>query len=380
MVGFVVSELEELELFEKAGFAVKNFSKGLYQITKDESVYAYVNISGIGTVNAALGTAELLKYADTIINIGLAGSLKGHPIGTVLNIYKCYSYENDCRSLGLEIGQLPNEKNNYIDNPHFIAWGSGVKLGEKFFTNPNTAVLASGNQFCGRELREGLKKDFGDIIDAVDMEGYGVAKACERQGAHYQIIKIVSDDGGEDAYKQYKENKNFLYEIQTRIVKEIIEENGAEKDWCSSFDIDHNRLLPGFYVSRVDRDIITFDFRTRTPYKEPVMSNEEMHSFEHYMADRLRRKLPQKIVYVGAMACATGYYILVFDTEGEGKVAQLIIDELIALMHSIKAGQDVPANTQKECGNYHTLNKEIAQKYADEYERILRQGLKEYPA
>ena len=32
-----------------------------------------------------------------------------------------------------------------------------------------------------------------------------------------------------------------------------------------SFEINHNILEPGFYISREDGDIITYDLRTRKP-------------------------------------------------------------------------------------------------------------------
>ena len=32
-----------------------------------------------------------------------------------------------------------------------------------------------------------------------------------------------------------------------------------------SFTINHNLLMPGFYISREDGDVITYDLRTRKP-------------------------------------------------------------------------------------------------------------------
>ena len=32
-----------------------------------------------------------------------------------------------------------------------------------------------------------------------------------------------------------------------------------------SFSVDHDRLLPGLYVSRVDGDAVTYDLRMRRP-------------------------------------------------------------------------------------------------------------------
>ena len=33
----------------------------------------------------------------------------------------------------------------------------------------------------------------------------------------------------------------------------------------TSFTVDHNYIVPGFYLSRVDGDVTTYDLRTRRP-------------------------------------------------------------------------------------------------------------------
>ena len=47
-----------------------------------------------------------------------------------------------------------------------------------------------------------------------------------------------------------------------------------------SFNIDHNSLLKGVYISRVDGDIFTYDLRFRRPYADPVLTGVEIHSVE----------------------------------------------------------------------------------------------------
>ena len=45
-----------------------------------------------------------------------------------------------------------------------------------------------------------------------------------------------------------------------------------------SFTINHNVLVPGFYISREDGDVITYDLRTRKPNAGDYMDNASMHS------------------------------------------------------------------------------------------------------
>ena len=48
-----------------------------------------------------------------------------------------------------------------------------------------------------------------------------------------------------------------------------------------SFQIDHNILKKGIYISRIDDDITTYDIRMREPNKEIVMTNAAMHTIGH---------------------------------------------------------------------------------------------------
>ena len=55
-----------------------------------------------------------------------------------------------------------------------------------------------------------------------------------------------------------------------------------------SFTINHNILKPGFYISRKDGEIVTYDLRTRKPNAGDYMSNSAMHSVEHMFATCVR--------------------------------------------------------------------------------------------
>ena len=79
-----------------------------------------------------------------------------------------------------------------------------------------------------------------------------------------------------------------------------------------SFTINHNVLVPGFYISREDGDVITYDLRTRKPNAGDYMDNASMHSLEHMFATYIRNsKMGEDVVYFGPMGCQTGFYLLV---------------------------------------------------------------------
>ena len=141
----------------------------------------------------------------------------------------------------------------------------------------------------------------------------------------------------------------------------------------TSFTIDHLRLVPGLYVSRIDqvdgRPITTFDIRMTNPNEGPVMNTAEVHTIEHLGATFLRNHetYADKTIYFGPMGCRTGFYLLTAGLDYE-EVYNLLKSSLeLALEFT-----EVPGNKREECGNYleHDLSGAIDE--CKNYLRILK--------
>ena len=140
----------------------------------------------------------------------------------------------------------------------------------------------------------------------------------------------------------------------------------------TSFTIDHLRLIPGLYVSRIDQveghPITTFDIRMTSPNDEPVMNTAEMHTIEHLAATFLRNHATyaDKTLYFGPMGCRTGFYLLL-----AGEYASRDIVPLMTEMFTFIAGfdGDVPGACAKDCGNYLDMNLPMARYLARKYLR-----------
>lgn len=136
----------------------------------------------------------------------------------------------------------------------------------------------------------------------------------------------------------------------------------------ASFDVDHDKITEGLYISRIDGDIVTYDMRTRKPNMGDYMDNLTMHSVEHMFATYVRNsEIGEKIIYFGPMGCQTGFYLLVRDTEPQ-KVLEIVKDTLEKIInHTGKMfGQ-----SRTECGNYRNLNLEAAQIECKRYLDVL---------
>lgn len=135
-----------------------------------------------------------------------------------------------------------------------------------------------------------------------------------------------------------------------------------------SFTIDHTKLIPGFYISREDGNIITYDLRTCKPNGGSYMDNRTMHSFEHMFATFARNSdIKDNVIYFGPMGCQTGFYFIVKD-ESPQKVLQLTKDILDAIL--IYEGE-VFGCSAKECGQYRNLSLAAAKRLAAKYKIIL---------
>lgn len=142
----------------------------------------------------------------------------------------------------------------------------------------------------------------------------------------------------------------------------------------ASFTVDHNKIIPGIYVSRIDGDITTYDLRTKKPNNGEYMDNETMHSIEHLFATMVRNsKIKNDVIYFGPMGCQTGFYLLVRNAK-DNEVIEVTLDILRKI---VGFEGEIYGNSPKECGNYKSLNlkkaKEEAKKYLDallSYEKI----------
>ena len=60
----------------------------------------------------------------------------------------------------------------------------------------------------------------------------------------------------------------------------------------ASFQVDHTKIRPGIYVSRVDAVgddfVTTFDVRMKRPNVEPAIHPNALHTIEHIVATCLR--------------------------------------------------------------------------------------------
>lgn len=144
----------------------------------------------------------------------------------------------------------------------------------------------------------------------------------------------------------------------------------------ASFTVDHNKLVPGLYLSRRDGSVVTFDLRFKKPNTGDLLTNAEMHSAEHLIATLLRNsRAKEAVVYFGPMGCQTGFYFLFDSTLLPTSDAVELLKEVFAAASGYEG--EMPGASAVECGNYINLDVEVGKAVCLFYADLIRNWTEE---
>lgn len=135
-----------------------------------------------------------------------------------------------------------------------------------------------------------------------------------------------------------------------------------------SFKVDHRKIGPGIYVSRIDGDVTTYDMRMRKPNTGDLIDNVSMHTLEHMFATFVRNSaIAESVIYFGPMGCQTGFYLLVRNASNES-----VLSEVISVLEQIiEYDGPVFGASEVECGNNRNLDLVFAKIEATRFLEIL---------
>ena len=144
-------------------------------------------------------------------------------------------------------------------------------------------------------------------------------------------------------------------------------------DLIPSFSVDHTRIVPGIFTSRVDtlgsEMVTTYDVRVMRPNIEPVIDVAAMHSLEHLVATFMRNDPDwmDEVIYWGPMGCLTGFYLILKGNRSSREVYDLVL----RAFKSVEDADEVPGATAENCGYYLMHNLGMAKWYAARFVRYL---------
>lgn len=139
----------------------------------------------------------------------------------------------------------------------------------------------------------------------------------------------------------------------------------------ASFQVNHDLLDKGMYISRIDGDVVTYDIRMKKPNGGDYLSNASLHTFEHLFATYARNsELSDEVVYVGPMGCRTGFYILIRDSVPYVQAIELVKS---SFEYILNFSGEIPGSRRQECGNYREHDLQGAKETAADMLKVLEE-------
>jgi adenosylhomocysteine nucleosidase len=208
-IGIIGAMDEEVDLLrtkldgrEDTNLAGIEFYKG-----KIDSLEVVLLKSGIGKVNAALGTALMIEkfHPDIIINTGSAGGFhKDLNVGDVVISTEVRHHDVDVTIFGYEYGQVPRMPAYFAPDEKLVS--IAVKSAEKIKgIQVAEGLIASGDSFMNDPVRvEYIRSKLPDLY-AAEMEAAAIAQVAHQFEVPFVIIRSLSDIAGKDSNLSFDE-------------------------------------------------------------------------------------------------------------------------------------------------------------------------------
>lgn len=216
-VSILASQLDNPERYEHAGFVFHRGTRYGLDIT--------ILQSGIGKVNAAVGTALLLErhQPDAIINTGSAGGFASDlHIGDIIISDEVRHHDVDAVVFGYEMGQVPGMPAAYMADASLrdIARGAITSLGE---VNVREGLIATGDAFMADPARVDATRAHFPSMLAVEMEAAAIAQTCHLYRCPFVVIRALSDiPGSGDNHLSFEQFLEVAADHSSRMVDQML--------------------------------------------------------------------------------------------------------------------------------------------------------------
>lgn len=223
-VNILAGQLDNAERYEHAGFVFHTGTR--------HGLEVIILQSGIGKVNAAVGTAILLErhQPDAIINTGSAGGFATDlAIGDVIISDEVRHHDVDAVVFGYELGQVPGMPAAYHADSRLrdIARGAIAALGE---VNVREGMIATGDDFMADPERVATTRAQFPTMLAVEMEGAAIAQTCYLYDCPFVVIRALSDiPGSGDNHLSFEQFLDIAADHSSRMVDQMLIALGETK-------------------------------------------------------------------------------------------------------------------------------------------------------
>lgn len=171
---------------------------------------------GIGKVNAAVGTAELIRSfaPDAIVSTGVAGGIDASLAVMDVVVSSFIVYHDVWCGMGCEYGQVQGMPAVFAADEKLCSVATSLNDCPENVTRIHAGLICTGDQFItSREELDKIKSNFPAGL-AVDMESAAIAQTCHIYGVPFVSFRIISDTPGVD--KHIEQYENFWGEMANR--------------------------------------------------------------------------------------------------------------------------------------------------------------------
>ncbi|MGV3488140.1 MAG: 5'-methylthioadenosine/S-adenosylhomocysteine nucleosidase [Tuberibacillus sp.] len=158
--------------------------------------------SGIGKVNAAMGTALLIdRYQpDYVINTGSAGGFDPNlEVGDVVISTEVRHHDVDVTAFDYEYGQVPQLPAAFLPEPFLVEIAETAAKAGFGSARVEKGLIATGDSFLSDPERVSFIKGKFPSLKAGEMEAAAIAQVCHQFRVPFVIIRSLSDIAGKDA-------------------------------------------------------------------------------------------------------------------------------------------------------------------------------------
>lgn len=163
--------------------------------------------SGIGKVNAAIGTALMLQVftPDCVINTGSAGGFDpALNVGDVVISSEVRHHDVDVTIFGYEPGQVPGQPAAFIPD-ELLAQTAERCIERMKGIKTDRGLIATGDSFMNDPERVAKTREHFPQMKAVEMEAAAIAQTCVQFNTPFLVIRALSDIAGKESNLSFEE-------------------------------------------------------------------------------------------------------------------------------------------------------------------------------
>ena len=238
-VGIIGAMDEEIEFLVSTYGVKETYERGgcVFHLGEHDRFRIVLLKSGIGKVNAAIGTTLLISLYDPmcVINTGSAGAVdRDLDVGDVVVSSETGHHDVDATSFGYALGQVPRMPDAFL--PHSVLVDMARETaGELEHLRVRTGGIITGDSFINDRAKiDSLRENFPAAL-ATEMEAAAIAQTCHQFRKPFVIIRSISDRADGGAHVSFEEFLEKAAVNSARIVQGIVsrlESYVPEKERC----------------------------------------------------------------------------------------------------------------------------------------------------